>query len=338
MIGDGPYKEASPWNPDQGVKLVRNDTYWGGIHGHKAYIDSIDFRVSKDLDSAWAAFQAGQGQIGYIPSARYADAKAQYAGHNSADLTADGLYYWEFNMNDPVVGGPQNVLLRQAISEVIDKQKIVNDVYNNSRKVATGVTPPGIPGFKPGLSNLPTRDVAKAKATLAQWEQATGKKAADLPPIKINFNAGAGHEPVATIIQANLQDLGIKSELDGREGKTYFQQANTAQYQFFRSGWIADYNSYDNFMWPLFGAGSSDNYSHYKSQQFEDLINQARKTTDLTKRNAIYNQAEQLVLNTDTVIVPLNWYSGTIAWSNQVHNVIQSPLLYVAYDEMWLSK
>jgi oligopeptide transport system substrate-binding protein len=67
MIGNGPYKMAGNWNPDQGVKLVRNDTYWGGIHNHKAYIDSIDFRVSKDLDSAWAAFEAGQGQTGYIP-------------------------------------------------------------------------------------------------------------------------------------------------------------------------------------------------------------------------------------------------------------------------------
>jgi oligopeptide transport system substrate-binding protein len=180
--------------------------------------------------------------------------------------------------------------------------------------------------------------VAKAKATLAQWEQATGKKAADLPPIKINFNAGSGHEPIATIIQANLQELGIKSDLDPRETKTYFSQMHAGQGQFFRSGWIADYNSYDNFMWPLFGQGSGDNHTQYKSPQFEDLINQARKTTDVTKRNQIYNQAEQLVLNTDTVVVPLNWYSGTIAWSNQVHNVIQSPLLFVAYDEMWLSK
>jgi oligopeptide transport system substrate-binding protein len=338
MIGDGPYKMAGTWNPDQGLKLVRNDQYWGGIHGHNAYIDSIDFRVSKDLDSAFAAFEAGQGQTAYIPAARYADVKAKYPGHNTADEATDGLYYWAFNMNDPVVGGPQNVKLRQAISEIIDKQKIVDQVYNGARKVATGVTPPGIPGFKEGLSNLPTRDVAKAKATLADWEKATGKKATDLPPIKVNFNAGSGHEPVATIIQANLQELGIKSDLDPRETKTYFSQMHAGQGQFFRSGWIADYNSYDNFMWPLFGEGSADNHTQYKSQAFENFINQARQTTDVTKRNAIYNQAESLVLNDDTVVVPLNWYSGTIVWSDKLHNVIQSALQFVNYDDMWLSK
>jgi ABC-type oligopeptide transport system substrate-binding subunit len=337
MIGDGPYKMAEPWKHDQYIKLVRNDNYWGGIHNHNAYIDSIEFRISKDQDSAWAAFEAGQGQTGYIPSGRYADAKAKYAGHTSADQATDGLYYWAFNMKDPVVGGPQNVKLRQAISLIIDKQKMIDSVYNGARKVATGVTPPGIPGYKAGLSKFPTRDVARAKQLLADWEKDTGKKATDLPPIKLNFGTGTGHDQNATIIQANLQELGIKSELDQRESKTYFTQMHKGEGQFFRSGWIADYNAYDNMMWPLFGKDSGDNHSQYVSDKFEGLIAQARKTTDVSKRNDIYQQAESLVLNDDTVVVPLNWYSGTIAWSNNLHNVVQSALLFVAYDDMWMS-
>jgi ABC-type transport system substrate-binding protein len=81
---------------------------------------------------------------------------------------------------------------------------------------------------------------------------------------------------------------------------------------------------------------SADNHTQYDNPKFEGLIDQARRTTDVNKRNDLYRQAESIGLNDDTVIVPLNWYQGTIAWSDQLHNVIQSALLFVAYDEAWL--
>ncbi|MDQ3980772.1 MAG: peptide ABC transporter substrate-binding protein [Actinomycetota bacterium] len=339
MIGNGPYKMVEPMRPGQYVKLTRNDTYWGGINNHKAYIDNIEFRISKDLDSAWAAFEAGQGQTGYIPPARYAEAKAKYPGR-VAEHAVNGLYYWGFNMRDPIVGGPENVKLRQAISVIIDKQRMINDIYNGSRKVATGVTPPGIPGYKQGLSQFPTRDVNRARQLLGEWERATGKRATDLPPIKLNFGAGAGHAENATIIQANLRELGINSELDGRESRTYFSQMRQGQGQFFRSGWIADYNSYDNMLFPLFGSsniGTGDNHTQFSNQRFDQLIDQARRQSDLNRRNEAYQQAEGIVLNEETAVVPLNWYAGTIAWSDRVRNVIQSALLFVAYEEAWLT-
>lgn len=334
MIGNGPYKMAGTWNPEQGLRLTRNENYWGGINNHPPYLDAIDFRVSRDLDTAWAAFEAGQGQTGYIPPARYAEAKARYKINENA---TNGIYYWVFNMNDPVVGGPQNVKLRQAISLVIDKQRMVNDIYNGSRRVATGVTPPGIPGFRQGISQFPTRDANRARQLLGEWERETGRRAADLPPIKLNFGQGAGHAENATIIQANLQELGIRSELDARESRTYFTQMRQGEGQFFRSGWIADYNAYDNMLYPLFGSGSADNHSQYRNPRFDQLIDEARRTTDQGRRNELYQQAEGFVLNQDTVVVPLNWYSGTIAWNDRLHNVIQGALQFVAYDEMWLS-
>jgi ABC-type oligopeptide transport system substrate-binding subunit len=336
MIGNGPYKMAEPWKHDQYVKLVRNDTYWGGVNGHNAYIDTIEFRISKDVDSAWAAFEAGQGQTGLVPPGRYAEAKAKYAGQ-VAEQAVNGIYYWAFNMKDPVVGGPENLKLRQAISLIIDKQKMINDVYNGSRKVATGIAPPGIPGYKAGISKFPARDVNRAKQLLGEWESATGKKATDLPSIKLNFGAGTGHDQNATIIQANLQELGIRSELDQRETRTYFTQMHAGQGQFFRSGWIADYNAYDNMLWPLLGKDSGDNHAQYVSDRFDGLIDQARRTSDLSRRNELYQQAESLALNDDTVFVSLNWYQGNIAWGSQLKNVIQSALLFVAYDEAWLS-
>ena len=123
------------------------------------------------------------GQTGYVPPGRLAEAKTKYVGRIS-DKPFNGIYYWGFNMKDPVVGGPANLKLRQAIAYSIDKDAMIKTTYNGSRDKATGWAPKDTPGYKPNLDQY-TYDVSKAKSTLAEWEKGTGKKAADLPPIKL---------------------------------------------------------------------------------------------------------------------------------------------------------
>jgi oligopeptide transport system substrate-binding protein len=336
MIGNGPFKFAEPWKHERYIKLVRNDNYWGGLNNHKAYLNSVEFRISKDVDAAFSDFEAGTAQTGFIPPGRFAEVKAKYAGRVS-DKPILGVYWWGFNMKDPVVGGAGNLKLRQAIAYAIDKQAIVNSVYSGSRKVATAFTPPGLPGYKEGLNPLGggDRDMDKAKQLLAEW----GGAAKITKPIKLNFGAGAGHEPVATIIQANLKELGIKAELAPGDTETYFTQMRQGKGQFLRSGWIWDYVAYDNGMYPLFHTKSigGDNLVQYSNPAFDKLIDQARATTDQAKANELYNQAEQTML-TDVAVVPLNWYAGQVAYSEKLKNVIQSPLDFFAYDEMWLQQ
>jgi ABC-type oligopeptide transport system substrate-binding subunit len=335
MVGNGPFKMLEPWKHDQYVKLVRNDKYWGGVEGHKAYLNEIDFMISKDLDSAYAAFQAGNGQTARVPSGQYADVIAQNPGHTTTSIDILGTYYWGFNMKDPVVGGEKNLKLRQAISLAIDRDAINKTVYNNTRKIATGFTPPGMPGYKAGLSDIVKRDLPRAQQLFAEWKTENGGKAP--PTIKLNFNAGAGHEGVATIFQANLKELGINSTLAPGDSKTYFSNMRKGQGQLLRTGWIYDYVAYDNGLQPLFSTAAigGDNLEQYSNPQFDDMIKQARATKDEDARNRIYQEAEKIVLD-NVVVIPLNWYRGQAVFSTAVHNLIQSPTQFIAYDDIWL--
>ena len=340
MIGNGPYMMKEAHKPNDSVTLVRNPKYGGGPNKHAPYIDEIVFKEFADQEVAFTSFESGAGDTGYIPQARFAEAKAKYAGRIS-DKPFLGLYYWGFNNNDKVVGGPENLKLRQAMTAAIDKDQMIEKVYNGSRKVATGIAMPGIPGYKAGLDKIPNRDLAAAKKYLAEWEAETGKKAADLAPIKLNFGIGLGHSDNATIIQANLAELGIKSTLDGRDGTTYFSQMRKSEGQFLRSGWIADYVSYDNMLFPLFGssqAGTGDNLVQLKSPEFDALITKARQADSDADAAKAYQEAEDYVLNKQRQIVPLNWYAGAVVWSERLHNVIQSPTDFFIYDEMWLDQ
>jgi oligopeptide transport system substrate-binding protein len=244
-----------------------------------------------------------------------------------------------FNMKDPVVGGAANLKLRQAMSLAIDKKAVVDTVYNGARRVATGFTPPGIPGYEEGLSSFPDRDVSRARTLLAEWERETGRTAGSLPAIKLAFGAGAGHDQVAALIQADLRDIGIDSTLDPRDSTTYFNQMREGQGQFFRAGWFWDYVAYDNGMFPNFDSRAigGDNVTFYENPRFDATIDDARRQRDEGTASSTYRTAEDMVLNRDTVVVPLTWYTGQVVYTDRLRNVVQGALGFLAYDEMWFS-
>ncbi len=340
MVGNGPFIEKT-WNHNNEIDLDPNPKYWGGPTGSiKPFVNHLILKISKDIDTAYAAFQAKQGATAAVPPGKYAEAAATYK--NTSDLKPSaGIYYFGFNQSDPIVGGDKNLKLRQAIAHVIDKSQINRDAYSGSRKVATGVTPPGIPGFKENLDPIASAapDLTVAKALLAEWEAATGKKATSIT-LKLNFNAGADHQKVAADIADNLKSLGIKSTQDPRASDVYFSQMRQGQGQFLRAGWIADYLAYDNMLYPLFfstNAGTGDNLVQYKNTTFDGLINQARAAKTETAAEGFYQQAEAQVLK-DVAIVPIVWYTNNVVWDTSLQNVHVSPLQFVNYDQIWIKK
>ncbi len=339
MIGNGPYRMAEPWQRGRSITLVRNESYWGGLSGDKAYIDRIEFRISKDVNAAYTEFESGQGHTAYIPPGRHADARAAY-GDNVSDRPLLGVSFWAFNMRDPVVGGPQNVKLRQAIALAIDRQAVVDTLYGGTRTVATGFTPPRIPGYREGLSDFPRRDLRRARQLLEEWERETGNQASDLEPINVNFSTGGGHDPVATLIQADLGELDLAAALDARDSTTYFSQMRRGEGQFLRAGWFWDYVAYDNGLFPVFHSGAigGDNLALYANPRFDAAIEEARKQRDASAAIPIYQRAEEMVLNHDTVVVPLNWYTGQVVYAPELRNVVQGAMGFLAYDEMWLAQ
>ncbi len=147
MIGNGPYKLVEP-RSDQQIVVERNDEWGGDIFGNdSATLDRITFQISQDVDSAFNSFEGGDGDNATIPSGRAPELEDTY--DTTSDLTLLATNYFEINWEDPVIGGPENKLLRQAISLAIDRNEINEAAYAGTRKDATGIAPPGIPGYTP---------------------------------------------------------------------------------------------------------------------------------------------------------------------------------------------
>jgi oligopeptide transport system substrate-binding protein len=320
MIGNGPFMLESP-RTEQEIVLVRNENWTtGDIHGNtRALLDKITFRVSADPDTAYNAFEAGEGDTGQIPPGRVTEADENYGTTLSTQIL--GSYHFLFKMDGDILGGDENVKLRQAISLAIDREEINEAVYDNSRSLSTGVVPPGIPGAKEGIGEYAATDAERAQELFDEWTAEGGTLDG---PIPIQFNAGAGHEDVVQIFVDNLAQIGIEAVAEPMATETYFSElADGACKAICRAGWFADYPAYDNFMYDLFhgdSANGGNNYGNYNDEEFNRLVDEGKATVDKDEQAELFQQAESILLNEDTAVLTVNWYRGDYVFNEDKLN------------------
>jgi oligopeptide transport system substrate-binding protein len=335
MVGNGPYTLESPRN-DEEVVLVRNDNWAGDFNGETwpNRAERIVFRVIADPDTSYNALEAGEVDIANIPPARVPEAQSNWG--NTLDVNIMGSYHYDINFRDPRVGGDENLLLRQAISMAVDRDAINEAVYNGSRTVSTGITPPGIPGFAEGLCDYCTYDPEGAQAAYDEW-LAAGNEPEVLP---VQFNADAGHEPVVAIFIDNLAAIGIEAEADPRISETYFTEIADGACVICRTGWFADYPTYDNFMYDLYHQESIGGNNHgFISDEFDALVDEAKQTTDPDAQAQLFQQAEQILLNEEVGVIPINWYLGDYAYNPEaLGDFHQSPFGLIAWEQIVVTK
>jgi oligopeptide transport system substrate-binding protein len=198
------------------------------------------------------------------------------------------------------------------------------------------VTPEGIPGYEPGLcEEVCSYDKEAAQDAFDQWK-ADGNSLDE--PIKIQLNPGAGHEDVVQIIIDNWREIGIEAEADPLDPETYFSQlAEGGCNPVCRSGWIADYPTYDNFTYDLFSTDAigGNNHSQYSNPEFDRLVAAAKANPDEDAAADQYHQAERILLNDDIGVIPINFYKGDYVYNpDRVQNFRQTPGGIVLYDQV----
>ena len=331
MIGNGPYMLAEAITKRAGgtIVLVPNPKYAGSVS-----LSKITFKISSDVNAAYNAFASGQCDNGPIPAGRYTELLGKW-GKGGLKSTL-GTDYWGFNWEDPIVGGTKNVLLRSAIAKAIDKQQISDVIYQGVRKPASGLLPPGLPGYKAtGQGLTTTRDLDGAKKDLAKFVSGGGK--VPTTPLRISYNDGAGWDKVASIIIANLAEIGVPAKLDPFPADgTYFSKMRKGQGQIIRAGWFADYPIADNFLYPLLDSKSidGDNLERYNSPTFDAFISAARACFGKVCANAQYQRAEAYALKKDIVIVPTVNRGIAAVLQPSVTSFPITPLGMIAYDKI----
>ncbi len=201
-----------------------------------------------------------------------------------------------------------DVKVRQAFSMAFDRQKYIDIVLSGHALPAIGPFPPGLPGFNISLKGLPY-DPDQAQKLLAESKYGGPQ---GLPPI-VYTDAGIGSyvgADVAALAQMWQQALGVQITIENLEPNYYYDRIYAGQHgQIFGGGWCADYPDPENFADVLFHSSSQQNNGGYANPQLDALLEAARIERDVTRRIAMYQQAEQIIVNDAPVLFTVHWLS-----------------------------
>ncbi len=326
-VGTGPFAFVE-WKHDQHITIERFNNYYDG----EAYLDKVAFKIFADEETAFLEFEAGNLDDCQIPLGRIKETQDKY-GERALINPMLGIYYYGLNMEaEP---WKDNVELRKAINYAIHRAIITDTVWEGSRVAATGIVPAGIPGFKEDA--MPYMfDQPKARELLEEAGYPGGK---GLPELVLGYNTGAGHDKVAQAIQAQAEEVDIEFDIAGYEWGTYLDKIQSKEITFFRLGWLADYPTMDNFLYPMFHSenAGADNMTYYKNSDVDEKLIEARKETDEAKRRELYQEIEQIVLE-DATIVPIAFYKTNRVIGENVCAYTRTAMDDTSYEFVWLSK
>jgi peptide/nickel transport system substrate-binding protein/oligopeptide transport system substrate-binding protein len=289
------------------MTFERNERFWG----KKPLLRRIEHMLDSDVNALWQAFAQGKGDVGFVPAAELAAARAM------KEITIQQtpmLTYWYVTPNWQLAPF-DDVRVRQAFSLALDRTTLSPEASRAFRQPTIHLVPEGMPGYNPDLTDATGRKgkdaltpdlEAARKLARAYATEKCGGDYAKCPPI--SFPIPGGSTTIGTTAEQMTQQWRKAfpgwtiqvTEINGpMELKVFWYL------QLGLSGWTQDYPDPQDFLSLLWKTGADSNLSHVSDPQVDALLAQADGMSDQAARISLYQQAEQLLV-AQVAAIPLN--------------------------------
>ena len=291
--GSGPFR-LQTWQDDDLIILERNDSYYRDLArvSHVAYDLGPGLPLSK--------YETGQIDLVGISSStleRVQDPNSEL--HN--DLrTVVTMCTSTIGLNNELPPF-DDARVRQAFNYALDKGRLIETFSGGNALVANGPLPPGMPGYGGLDGESYPFDVEKARSLLAE---AGYEDPADMGTLLFTTQGYGDIGPYITAVITLWQEaLGVTIEPVLLDPFTYYDELYAGNVgHFFSSGWCADYPDPQNFLEVLYHTGSEQNLSRFSDQGIDTLLDEARVEQDVSRRLALYQEAERRIVEAAPVV------------------------------------
>lgn len=318
VLADGPYYVDS-WEKDNIVVLKKNPYYW---NKDNIAIEQINVYVIPDESTQTNMFLNGELDIVDISAQRVSAIES--AGYEILSYNNGRSAYLRYNMSNTYLS---NKYIRQAISCVIDRESIVDNVLKNGSTVADGFVPVGLSGADSTFRELVgstltyTYDLDRAQELLAKGLDELGVSAGDITFTLLAKNTDE-FTSVAGALQQLLQEgLGVKVNVETLDSSSVTTKVKAYDFDVVLLSWGADFDDATNFL-GSYEHDADSNPALYISEEFNETYKNAVYTTDQTERILGLGEAEKILLE-DEAITPLYYTAQYYAVSDRVKGVIR---------------
>lgn len=392
-VGSGPFQMVKN-DPNSEIVLERNPNYREDYYPSEGapgdaeaglledagkripLIDRAVFRLEKESLSLWTKFLQGyydrSGEVHGHTTGVYD--RAFVVGPDGVEMSEDladhgitmspdvkpGLYYYGFNMRDPVVGGytDEKRALRQALQIAFNTEEYLNIFYKGNGIAAQTLIPPGIPGHLEGEAGInpylydwvdgePKRKgIEHARQLMVKAGYPNGRDARTGEPLKIflDVQSQAISNTSMNWIDRAFSQIGVQVEFRPADWNRTREKLLTGNTQIYSHGWLADYPDPENFLFLLYGPESpleckcdGANNSNYANPEFDALFRQVRVLAPGPERQKLVAQMVEMYRN-DAVWLNAFYPKEIFLNNGWVHNtkrhgISKATLKYIRIDD-----
>jgi len=338
MVGSGPFRLAAvdinnQWTPPKDVEIVRNDLYWGP----RPALGGIRFRSISERLALLTEYTNGGGDM-MRPSAE----QFSLMSDDASFADKHDLRNW-FNMQGgySFIGwqcGPRNgerltpfadKRVRQAMTMIIDRDRIRRDIDRELTRPATGPFLSSTPQADPDIEPWPV-DVERAKALLADagWEDRDGSgvlRNERGDPFTWEFTFAQGSEGtlrMVNYIKDACAAVGIQVTLRPIDWSVLASILNNRDFDAITFAWSASAPESDpNQIWHSNSIpNQGDNFIQWNSPDADRLIELGRATLDFDERMKVWHQLHRVFHEEQpyTFMSEMPWLRFTTKRSNNI--------------------
>lgn len=287
-VGTGPFQLIA-YQKDVAIRYRAFDAHWAG----RPRIDTLAFAITLNAAVRYNKLSAGECHV--IASPSPSDLPKIKADPALVLLQQEGLNvsYLALNSRRPPFDDPR---VRRAFNMAIDKQTIVDAVFQGGGQAAKNPIPPAMWSYDRDIEDYPY-DPAAARRLLAEAGYPDGLEI-DLWYMPVTRPYMPNAKRVAEMMQSDLERIGVRTTLTTAEWKAYRQALSEGKHQAGILGWTGDNGDPDNFLHALLsctaarsGGGNMAKWCH---AGFDALIETAKRTSAVEERARLYRQAQRV--------------------------------------------
>jgi peptide/nickel transport system substrate-binding protein len=282
MVGTGPFVFRE-YVPNSEISFDRNPSFW---QPGKPYVDELILQIVPEDTSRTTALVSGT--VDLIEAVPQKDIQL-LENDDSIVLAGDrttNLRWLVFNLRKEPFNNPA---FRQAVAAAIDRQPIIDTAVYGYGEPMAGLFPAGYWAAYEG--DIPTANIDAARELLASVTLPEGFSAKLLTWQAYDFLANT-----AVVVQEQLRQVGIESEIDPQENAIYLERYLGGDFDIAVMG-ASGYIDPNDWIQGSFTTGGSTNAAGYSSPEMDRLIADSLATEDQAERAAIYQEIQQRIID-----------------------------------------
>ncbi len=316
---NGSYR-LKKWVKGNVLILEKNPDYF---EADKVAIKEVHYYIVQESSLGLTLFEAGEldvlGEV-YLRVPLADMPRLQVDPYLRRDVRTAPLFCTEIYGFNTTLAPTDNPLVRKAIVAAINKQLLLDFVLKNGHEAATTFTRPPIfgavdPDKEIGIGFNPKQ----AQQWLTEAGFPDGK---DLPNIVLVHNTSETHHDISNALRTMLKNyVNVNMEVRELDFDSYVDTLyEPKDAHMYRMGWCADYPDANNFLYEGFHPEQGANFVRWKNQRYAELTAKAQQEADPKQREKLYEMAEIILNQEETVILPLYFAAATYLVKPRVKN------------------